>query len=315
MKRLFTLRRLVALLLLSALVFSFSACSKYRVEMSNKTQTTPMLTLGEYTVTREVVDFFYYNRQSTHPNEDYATRLAETEADIAELYAIFATCNAMSIDPFGEEINDMVDAQVKLMIDSFPTRRDYIDRISAMHMTDTVCRLILRSSICESFLAEVLNPTDDELRAFCEQDDVIRVLTMQLSYDQSLRAWAEGRMQDILTTLASGAGTDAHFLAVARQMATADTEHTYITLGQWQRLCGTDAPAPEKGTLSPALYETDTVLLMRVTEKDVDYALEHRNILIDSYLEYQIENKLQELTALLSRCDDYLALTEESFKQ
>ena len=68
-----------------------------------------------------------------------------------------------------------------------------------------------------------------------------------------------------------------------------------------------------KGTLSPALYETDTVLLMRVTEKDVDYAVEHPRILIDSYLEYRIEQKMYELTALLERGADYLALTEESF--
>ncbi len=313
MKRPFALRRIIALILLLACLATFTACSKYRVEMSNKTQTTPMFTLGEYTVTREVVDFFYHNRKSTHPNEDYATRLLEVEADIAELYAIFAACESVSLDPFGEEIDEMVDAQVKVMIDSFPTRRDYIDRISEMHMTDTVCRLLLRSSICESFLLDVLNPTDEELRAFCEQEDVIRVLTMQLSYDQSLRAWAEGRMGEILETLADGAGTDEHFLAVARQMATADNEHTYITIGQWERLCGANAPAPVKGVLSPALYETDTVLLMRVTEKDVDYAIEHRNILIDSFLEYQIENKMRELTALLTRGADYLALTEESF--
>ena len=122
-------------------------------------------------------------------------------------------------------------------------------------------------------------------------------------------------MQDILAELESGAGTDAHFLTVARQMATADTEHTYITVGQWERLCGADAPDPKQGTLSPALYETDTVLLMRVTAKDVDYAVAHRNILIDSYLEYQIENKMQELAALLVRNADYLALTEESFQE
>ena len=313
MKRPFALSRIVALILLLASLTSLSACSKYRVEMSSKTQTTPMFTLGEYTVTREVVDFFYYNRQSTHPSEDYATRLAEVEADVAELYAIFAACKSMEIDPFGEEIDAMVENQVKAMIDSFPTRRDYIDRISKIHMTDTVCRLILRSSICETLLSDVLNPTDEELRAFCEQDDVIRVLTMQLSYDQSLKAWAEGRMAEILDTLASGAGTDEHFLTVARQMSTADNEHTYITVGQWERICGANAPAPVKGALSPALYEPDTVLLMRVTEKDVDYAVEHPYILIDSYLEYQIEKKMQELTALLTRGDDYLALTEESF--
>lgn len=313
MKRPFAMRRILALILLLASLASFTACSKYRVEMSSKAQTAQMFTLGEYSVTREVVDFFYYNRQSTHPKEDFATRLAEVEADIAELYAIFAAAESASLDPFGEEIDAMVDAQVKTMIDSFPTRRDYIDRISEINMTDTVCRLILRSSICESLLLDVLNPTDEELRAFCEQDDVIRVLTMQLNYDQSLTAWAEGRMKEILDTLADGAGTDAHFLAVARQMATADNEHTYITVGQWERLCGANAPAPVKGTLSPALYETDTVLLMRVTEKDTDYALEHPNILIDSYLEYQIENKIHELTALLERDADYLALTEESF--
>ncbi len=309
MKRQFSVRRLIAVLLLLAAVFSLSACSKYRVEMSNSTQTRHMLTVGGEEVAFELIDFFYHLRLDAYPDDDHATRMARVEDDVCELYAIFAACRTQNLDPFGDVVNEAVEESVKEMIDEFPTRRDYIDRITDMHMTDTVCRLLLRSTICEQMLYDMLEPTEDDLRAFCEQEDVIRVMTLQLTYESSMIAWAEGRMGEILAALDGG----EDFLSVARRLATADSEHTYITKGQWHRLCGKDEPEPAPGTLSPALYEMDSALLMCVADKDVDYALSHPSILIDSYLEYQIEGQLEQLMASLEKTEAYTTLTEESF--
>ena len=309
MKRHFSARRLVAVLLLLAAILSLSACSKYRVEMSNSTETRHMLTVDGEEIAFELVNFFYHLRLDAYPDDDHATRMARVENDVCELYAIFAACRSANIDPFGDVVDEAVDESVKEMIDEFPTRRDYIDRITDMHMTDTVCRLLLRSTICEQMLYEMIEPSEEDLRAFCEQEDVIRVMTMQLNYESSMIAWAEGRMGEILTALDGG----EDFLSVARRLATADSEHTYITTGQWFRMCGAGAAEPTVGALSEPLYEMDSALLMRVAEKDVDYALAHPSILIDSYLEYQIEVEMDALIASLEKTDAYTTLTAEDF--
>lgn len=311
MKRHMSLRRIAALILLAATLFSFTACSKYRVEMSTAAQTEHMLTVGGEEIGFELVDFFYHIRQDAYPEEDFASLMARVENDVCELYAIFAACRAASIDPFGDVVNESVDASVKEMIDAFPTRRDYIDRITEMHMTDTVCRLLLRSAICEEMLLDMTDPSEDELRRFCEQENVIRVMTLQLSYESSMIAWAEGRMTEIVEAIEGG----EDFLSVARRLATGDSEHTYITVGQWHRLCGVNAPEPTVGTLSSPLYEVDSALLMCVAEKDVDYAISHSEILHDSYLEYQIEAQMETLRAGLEKTEAYLALTEERFAE
>lgn len=309
MKRHFSVRRPVAVLLLLAVILSLSACSKYRVEMSNSTQTRHMLTVGGEKVAFEVIDFFYHLRLDAYPDDDHATRMERVENDVCELYAIFAACRSANIDPFGDVVNEEVNASIKEMIDEFPTRRDYIDRITDMHMTDTVCRLLLRSTICEQLLYEMIEPSEEDLRTFCEQEDVIRVMTMQLTYESSMIAWAEGRMGEILAALDEG----EEFLSVARRLATADSEHTYITTGQWYRICGKNAAEPTVGTLSAPLYEMDSALLMCVANKDVDYALEHPSILIDSYLEHQIEAEMDALIASLEKTEAYTALTAEDF--
>ncbi len=302
-------RRIVAVVLMLGIVLSMSACSKYRVEMSNKEQTAHMLTVGEEKVAFEVIDFFYHTRKEAYPNDDFATLMARVENDVCELYGIFAACRQMNIDPYGETVNESLDESVKTMIDEFPTRRDYIDRITSMHMTDTVCRLLLRSALCEQMLLSMLNPTDEELRAFCEQDAVIRVKTMQLYFDVTMTDWAEGRMNEILAKLENG----EDFITVARKLASADSEHTYITVGQWNRLCGTLDEIPAMGTLSEPLYELDSVLLMCVAPKDVDEAMENRAALLDSYMEYQIEQQTAALKTGMQKTDAYLALTEASF--
>ncbi|MBQ8174069.1 MAG: hypothetical protein IJ009_01565 [Clostridia bacterium] len=303
-----SVKRILICILILSFALSLSSCSKYRVEMSNSRQSEAMLTVGGETVAFEVVDFFYHARLDAYPDEPFEDRMTWVEASICELYAIFAVAAERNIDPYGDTVEAMLEDYVKEMIDSYPTRRDYIDDITAIHMTDATCRLLLRASICEGVLSSLTDIDEQTLRTFAAQDDVLRVLTMQLSFDTQ-RTWAEGRMGEILEKL--GDGED--FLTVARELATSESEHTYITVRQWYRLCGDAALAPAVGVMSDPLWESDTVLLMKVVEKDLDFIAEHPANILDSYLEYLIEGKTDSLQEGLEKTDAYSALTEENF--
>ena len=206
-----SIKRILIVALILTLALSLSSCSKYRVEMSDSRQTETMLTLGEESVAFEVVEFFYYARLDAYPDEPFADRMAWVEASICELYAIFEVSADRNLDPFGDTVDTMLADYVKEMIDSYPTRRDYIDAITALHMSDATCRILLRAAICEDQLSSLTDIDEDTLRTFAAQDDVLRVLTMQLSFDTQ-RTWAEGRMADILARLSAG----DDFLTVAR---------------------------------------------------------------------------------------------------
>ena len=116
-------------------------------------------------------------------------------------------------------------------------------------------------------------------------------------------------MQEILDKLADG----EDFLTVARELATTESEHTYITERQWYRLCGEGAHAPQAGVLSDPLWESDSVVLMMVVEKDFSFIADHPANILDSYIEYMIEGKTDALLGSLQKTDAYRALTKESF--
>lgn len=315
MKRAFFLRRLLALLLLPAMLAVLPGCSKYRVEMSNSRQSETVLTVGGTAVAFEVVDFFYHNYADAYPEESFSAHMARVENSVCELYAIFTLCSDYGIDPYGKEINDQMDEAVKQMIDEYPTRRDYIERITAQHMTDTVSRLLLRSYLCEELLLDKLETEleeDSVLEAFLSREDVLRVLSMTVNFGTQTEAMRQ-RVETIVAELAKAEDTDAAFLSIARHRATSTQEHTYITAGQWAALCGENAPAPVKGAFSGPLYDGESCLMMRISEKDMAYAKENRTTVAPGYLECLIADRAAELVTRLEKTTVYEALTAESF--
>lgn len=314
MKR-FPLRRLLALLLLPAMLAVLPGCSKYRVEMSNSRQSETVLTVGGTAVAFEVVDFFYHNYAAAYPEEDFTARMARVENSVCELYAIFAVCQDYGVDPYGKEMNDQMDEAVKQMIDDYPTRRDYIESITAQHMTDAVSRLLLRSYLCEEALLEKLEKEledDSRLEAFLAREDVLRVLSMTVNFGTQTEAMRQ-RVETIISELERADDTDAAFLSIARHRATSTQEHTYITAGQWAALCGTNAPAPVKGAFSGPLYDGESCLMMRISEKDVAYAKANRAAVAPGYLECLIADRAVTLTAQVEKTATYLSLSEASF--
>ena len=104
----------LALVLVLGTALSLVGCSKYRLEMSNETESRTVLTVDGYDVPFEVLYSFYKNSEKT-THED---RLADALANTAELYALFSLCRSRGIDPFGEEMDARVDTAVREMIES-----------------------------------------------------------------------------------------------------------------------------------------------------------------------------------------------------
>ncbi len=319
MKKSVVFCRVCVFFLLFALLLPLSACSKYRLELSSKEEGEEMLTLADGTpVAFEVVRAFYDIYADAYPEEDYATRMGRVERGICSLYAIFSLCRTMGIDPNGKTMNEAMDAAVQDMIDAYDTRREYIEALKARHMTDTVSRLLLRSYLCEEKLLDAasakLEGDATVLRAFCEREDVIRVLSMALYYtDAATESWARGRAEDIVRALGEAEDSDSGFLSVARRLATRDSEHTYITKDEWRRLCGDDGAEPTVGTVSRPLFAEGSCIIMRVTAKDLSYVEAHPAEIGESYAQVLLEEETERLLASLVRKDAYLALTEARF--
>ena len=308
--------RAALLLLVLAALLSLPGCSKYRLEMSTAAQSETMLTMGETEVPFEVVYFFYHNYQEAYPKEDLATRMQRIENSVCELYAIFDVSERYGIAPFGDKVNELLDEAVKEMIDSYPTRRDYIDRLADQHMSDSVSRLLLRSYLCqELLLEELLSELKDDavVDAFLARTDVLRVLSLTVNFGDQTEAMRR-RAEEIVALLEAEEDTDEAFLSIARHKATTDQEHSYITVGQWYQLCGEGAPAPENGAFSGPLYEGETCLMMRVSTKDEAYAKANRDKICPGYLECLIADRAAEKLPTLQKTEAYRALTADKFQ-
>lgn len=298
--------RLTALLLVLCLCLPFAACSKYRVEMSDEKQSRTVMTLDGYDVPFEVLYFFYKNSvEKTH--ED---KLAVAIRDTTELYAIFSVAKSRGIDPFGEEMNRRVDSAVREMIDSFDTRREYIDNLTRRHMTDNAYRLLLRSYLCEARLHEsdMQEEMQDEILAFCEREEVVRAMALVVYYqDESLRSWAERRADELLGMIALAPNTDAAFEDIAGSEASFEA-HTYMTLNELRRLTGKGSDfVPTYGYVTDALFENGSFVILRVTDKDLTYVESNPLAVMPAYIDYLISEATSPIASLL------IPLTETDF--
>lgn len=279
--------RLVSLLLCLCLCLPFVGCSKYRLEMSDEAQSRTVLSIDGYDVPFELVYFFYKNNtKGTHEE-----KLGAALRDTAELYAIFSVAKSRGIDPFGEEMNGRVDNAVREMIDSFDTRREYIDSLTRRHMTDNACRLLLRSYLCEARLLEsdMQEEMQEEILAFCRRDDVLRAMALVVYYqDESLRSWAESRAETLLGMLALAPNTDAAFEEIAGGEASFEA-HNYMTVEQLRELTGEGADfTPALGYVSDALFEGGSFVILRVTEKDLAYVESNPLSIMPAYIDHLI---------------------------
>ena len=235
---------LLALLLLS---FSLVACGgeKYPMRPSTVEEQETVLTLGEDNVPFEVLHTFFTNAALSEKEygdgyfdgdegqAHFDTVMEKAIADMAEIYALFAHCRSVGIDPYSEEINETVSSYVEKNMNGgefagyiLPSFKDYDAYLEYLennfHMNDSVSRLLLRYAACEETLIEHYNRsysyTREDVAAFFASDDCIRVNWFRqvgyetgkgLPYEDALRL-----MQSAQENLRNAAGNQSKLEAV-----------------------------------------------------------------------------------------------------
>ena len=190
---------LTLVLLLSALV----SCESYRPRKSSKKEASEVFTLGEDTVTFEVLYTFFRNRceqidgfapayfDGADGEAHFAAVMADAVAEIGEIYAMLALCRKAEIDPEGDMVEDKIKEYLKICVEGGQINEytlegagsysAFLDTMKKNYsMNDAVVRLMLRSAICEDLLTEhyenTLRYTVDDVREFFESDDCIRII-------------------------------------------------------------------------------------------------------------------------------------------
>lgn len=197
-------RPLSLLLALLLLLLSLVACGgeKYPMRQSTVEEQETVLTLGEDNVPFEVLHTFFTNAALSEKEygdgyfdgdegkEHFEAVMEKAIANIAEIYALFAYCRTVGIDPYSKEINETVSSYVEKNMDGgefagyiLPSFKDYDAYLEYLeknfHMNDAVSRLLLRYAACEEALIEYYNRsysyTREDVGAFFASDDCIRV--------------------------------------------------------------------------------------------------------------------------------------------
>ena len=198
MKRI--LRISALLLLLSVLLSALASCGGgYRMKKSTEKEATPVFTIGEDTVNFELLYTFFLNRMEvagltldTVGAEEFSDLMAAAEAEIAEIYALFAVCREVGIDPFSKDVEKKITEYIKMNVDggvvgdtwiegSFEDYDAYLAYIrEAYHMNDAVNRLLIRYAICEDLLVSHFKTaypyTEADVRAFFGSDDCLHIV-------------------------------------------------------------------------------------------------------------------------------------------
>ena len=115
------IRALAFCLALLLICCALSACGEsYKQRKSTDKEATPVLQLGEHTVTFEVLYTFFLNacEKREDYNDTYFTGagweerfdevMEEAVAQVAEIYGLFALCEEVGIDPFGKEMDTSI---------------------------------------------------------------------------------------------------------------------------------------------------------------------------------------------------------------
>ena len=202
MKKL-ALRAFSLLLVLCLLATTLVGCDDYKPRKSSDEEATPVFVLGEDTVNFEALYTFFLNRcentegysdtyfTGPEANARFDAILAEAIRELSEIYALFAVCREVNIDPYSEEVEDLITEQIKLSVEGgsigdfnftgFESYDAYLDYLKKnYHMNDAVNRLMLRYAVCEELLmdyyAETYTYTKEDVRAFFESDDCIHIM-------------------------------------------------------------------------------------------------------------------------------------------
>ena len=201
-------RGLVALLLCLSMLFLWG-CEKegiYKEERSSLKDRKVMAKVGDYKVRYELMRALFYTVKdgvdngddsvwsSEQADEYFDAAMVEIESALRQIYGTFAHLEACGIDPFGDDIDELVYEYVRKDIEGgyannnyitgYGSKDAYLKALEDRHFTDAANRILYRMAAASSVLHDYYLETyadgsiaisDDMIKNFLLSDDCIHV--------------------------------------------------------------------------------------------------------------------------------------------
>ena len=178
--KLHTLKRIVPLILLTALLFSAVSCAK--IPESTEEDKRTALVIGNYEVPYEQYYYFFMNYKREYDGGDdaywnsadidkeavFAELKEDTNSALLRCYATFSLAEKYGIELDSSEIKGIIDQTVDEYIkNDFGDTKTYVDSLKAAFMNDSVFRFVMLRFECDKLLNDALIadkkiPTDDK---------------------------------------------------------------------------------------------------------------------------------------------------------
>ena len=201
-----TLKRILALLLVLCSLLLVSCGGKYSEVRSSRKDRQVVAKIGKYDVKYEIVRALFHTMK---PNVDggdesvwdsaeapvyFERTMEKVEKYLLDIFGAFALAESVGIDPYGKEIDEMIDSYVTVDIDGgtfngttiqgYGSKKAYLEALAKFHYTDSANRFMYRYTatiakmheyFVQTFAGGTIDVSDTVLREFLLGPDVIHV--------------------------------------------------------------------------------------------------------------------------------------------
>ena len=201
-----TLKRILALLLVLCSLCLTSCGGKYREVRSSRKDRQVVAQIGKYDVKYEIVRALFHTMKPDVDGGDesvwdsaeapvyFERTMDKVEKYLLDIFGAFALAESIGIDPYGKEIDEMIDSYVTIDIDGgsfngttiqgYGSKKAYLEALAKFHYTDSANRFMYRytatvAKIHEYYTQTFANGTiaisDVILQQFLLGPDVVHV--------------------------------------------------------------------------------------------------------------------------------------------
>ncbi len=308
-------RSALLILLAAVCIFGLAACG-YKAVPSTKEEAATVLTLdGKYEAPYELYRFLFLQKKHALDDgkESYWTgkdkKAAFNEIDktvkeeICRTYALFSLCDKYGIDPYSDEIEDVIEAEIVKTIEGdgenpgYGKYKNYLAEIKKEFLNDSVYRFYLRYDACEARLAaklkqdKVITAKEEKVFAYYAGKETVCATWILLPYGQ-LENYSEAMRESILAD--AKAADNETFKQMAAQYAITQSaaelaEGVYFGKYEYDLLYKElvdTAFALAEGETSDAFFSGDGLYIVRRLPKSMEYLADesHAEALAEGYM-------------------------------
>ncbi|MCD7776447.1 MAG: peptidylprolyl isomerase [Firmicutes bacterium] len=326
-----------SLALISALTL-FSCSSPY-IRESTEEELETLLYIGDYEVPYEQFYYFFMNYKNIADEGDdsyWESDDVDTEAlfekykeqatnALLRAYATFSLCLKYDIDPYGSDVNKLVNETVNEYInETFGGAKAYGEGLETAFMTDSVFRFYIRKTECDTLLNEALIEagvikTDDNsiYEAIMDPDVFCHAKQILIQNDEGDDIEENYKLAvEALTSAQLGADFDTLVAEYGEDMdMVANPKGYYFTHNELLEEFEEAAFALEIGELSGIVESDIGYHIILRCEMDREYVTEYYDTLSEAYLIWKYQEAVEAEMATLTVTETELlsSLTMEDF--